>query len=67
MSIFKFKKQNQEYLTPPSKVEESQLILKNANKYLITSSMPQPEVQILTTSREIKHLKKQMWKFSHRY
>ena len=67
MSIFKFKKQNQEYLIPPSKAEEIQLILNDANKYLITSSIPQPEVKILTTSREIKHLKKQMWKFSHRY
>lgn len=67
MSIFKFKKQNQEYLIPPSKTEESQLILKNADKYLITSSIPQPKVEILTTSREIKHLKKQIWKFSRRY
>lgn len=67
MSIFKFKKQNQEYLMPPSKAEESQLILKDAHKYLIQSSIPQPDVQILTTSREIKHLKKQFWKFSHKY
>lgn len=66
MNIFKFKKQNQEYLIPSSKAEESQLILKDTHKYLITSSIPQPEVQILTTSREIKHLKKQIWKFSHR-
>lgn len=67
MSIFNFKKQNQEYLIPPSKEEELQLVLKDANKYLITSSMLQPEIQILTTSREIKHLKKQIWKFSRKY
>ena len=66
MSIFKSKKQNQEYLIPPLKVEELQSILKDANKYLITSSTPQPEIQLLTTSREIKHLKKQFWKFSHK-
>ena len=67
MSIFKFKKQNQEYLIPPSKAEELQLMLKDSSKYLITSSAPQVEIKNLTTSREIKHLKKQFWKFSHKY
>ena len=64
MGIFKSKKQNQEYLIPPSEAEEFQLILKDANKHLITSSMLQPKIQILTTSSEIKHLKKQFCKFS---
>jgi len=45
--------------------EDLQKILKDSSKYLITSS-PQPEIEILTTSREIKHLKKQFWKFSHK-
>lgn len=66
MSIFKPKKQNQEYLIPPSKAEELQSILKDASKHLITSSILQPEIQILTTSREVKHLKQQIWKFSHK-
>ena len=55
------------YVIPPPKTEESQLILKDANKYLITSSVLRPECQILITSPEIKHLKKQFWKFSRRY
>ena len=46
--------------------EELQKILKDSSKYLITS-VPQPEIKNLTTSREIKHLKKQFWKFSHKY
>ena len=46
--------------------EELQYILKNTEKYIIPSS-PQPEIKILTNSYEIKHLKKQFWKFSHRY
>lgn len=46
--------------------EDWQKILKDSSKYLITSA-PQPEVQIFTASREIKHLKKQIWKFSHKY
>ena len=65
MSIFKPKKQNQEYLIPPSKVEDFEKMLKDASKYLITSSI-QPEIQLLTTSREVKHLKQQIWKFSHK-
>lgn len=55
------------YIIPPSKAEESQFILKDANKYLIISSVLRPECQILITSPEIKHLKKQFWKFSRRY
>jgi len=47
--------------------ENLQKILKDdASKYLITS-VPQSEIKTLTTSREIKHLKKQIWKFSRRY
>ena len=45
--------------------EEFEKILKDANKYLTISSI-QPEIQPLTTSQEIKHLKKQIWKFSYR-
>ena len=46
--------------------EEFEKMLKDASKYLITSSI-QPEIQPLITSREIKHLKKQIWKFSRKY
>ena len=63
MSIFMFGKQ---------KVKEQEIdkeyfekILKDANKYLTTSSI-QSEIQPLTTSREVKHLKQQIWKFSHK-
>lgn len=48
-----------------SQEDLQKMILENSSKYLITS-VPQPEIQILTTSREIKHLKKQIWKFSHK-
>lgn len=64
MSIFMFGKQKtQEQAIDKEEFEE---ILKEANKYLITSPI-QPEIQLLITSREIKHLKKQIWKFSHKY
>lgn len=65
MSIFKPKKQNQEYLIPSSKAEDFEKMLKDVSKYLITSSI-QPKIQLLTTSREVKHLKQQIWKFSHK-
>ena len=42
--------------------EKFEEMLKDVNKYLITSSI-QPEIQPLITSREIKHLKKQIWKY----
>ena len=45
--------------------EEFEKMLKDASKYLTISSI-QPEIQPLTTSREVKHLKKQIWKFSYR-
>lgn len=45
--------------------EKFEEMLKEANKYLTTSSI-QSEIQLLTTSQEIKHLKKQIWKFSHK-
>lgn len=64
MSIFMFGKKKSE--EPSISQEDLQKMLKDASHYLITS-VPQPEVQILTTSREIKHLKKQIWKFSHKY
>lgn len=51
---------------PSISQEDLQKILKDSSKYLITFAH-QPEIKKLTTSREIKHLKKQMWKFSHRY
>ena len=51
---------------PSISQEDLQKLLKDSSKYLITS-VHQPEIKKLTTSREIKHLKKQMWKFSHRY
>lgn len=64
MSIFMFGRKKAE--EPSISQEDLQKILKDSSKYLITSSI-QPEVQLLTTSREIKHLKKQIWKFSRRY
>jgi hypothetical protein len=45
--------------------EEFEEILKETNKYLITSSIL-PKIQPLVTSQEIKYLKKQIWKFSHK-
>jgi hypothetical protein len=48
-------------------IKEFQTMLEDADKYLISASNFPQEVQILTTSREIKHLKKQIWKFSHKY
>ena len=63
MSIFMFDKQKTQEQAIDK--EEFEKILKDANKYLITSSIL-PEIQSLITSREIKHLKKQIWKFSHR-
>ena len=64
MSIFMFGKKKAE--EPSISQEDLQKLLKDSSKYLITS-VHQPEIKKLTTSREIKHLKKQMWKFSHRY
>ena len=64
MSIFMFGKKKAE--EPSISQEDLQKILKDSSKYLITS-VPQPEIEKLTTSREIKHLKKQIWKFSHKY
>ena len=64
MSVFMFGKKKTE--EPSISQEDLQKILKDSSKYLITST-PQPEIKNLTTSREIKHLKKQFWKFSHRY
>lgn len=51
---------------PSISQEDLQKILKDSSKYLIASA-PQPEIKNLITSREIKHLKKQFWKFSHKY
>jgi hypothetical protein len=45
--------------------EEFEKMLKNASKYLTISSFL-PEIQPLTTSREVKHLKQQIWKFSRK-
>lgn len=64
MSIFMFGKKKAEEFSISQ--EELQQILKDSSKYLITSA-PQPEIKKITTSREIKHLKKQFWKFSHKY
>ena len=65
MSIFMFGKKKTEESSISQ--ENLQKILKDdASKYLITS-VPQSEIKTLTTSREIKHLKKQIWKFSRRY
>ena len=63
MSIFMFGKQKAQEQTIDK--EEFEKILKDANKYLTTSSI-QSEIQSLITSQEIKHLKKQIWKFSHK-
>ena len=63
MSIFMFGKQKAQEQAIDK--EEFEKILKDADKYLITSSI-QPEIQPLTTSREVKHLKQQIWKFSHK-
>ena len=63
MSIFMFGKQKVKEQTIDK--EEFEKMLKDANKYLTTSSI-QSEIQPLTTSREVKHLKKQIWKFSHK-
>ena len=63
MSIFMFGKQKAQEQAIDK--EELEKILKDANKYLTISSI-QPEIQPLTTSREVKHLKQQIWKFSHR-
>lgn len=64
MSIFMFGKKKAE--EPSMSQEDLQKILKDSSKYFITS-VPQPEMKTLTTSCEIKHLKKQIWKFSHKY
>ena len=50
---------------PSISQEDLQKILEDSSKYLITSAL-QPKIEKLTTSREIKHLKKQIWKFSHK-
>lgn len=63
MSIFMFGKQKAKEQVIDK--EDFEKMLKDANKYLTTSSI-QSEIQPLTTSREIKHLKKQIWKFSHK-
>jgi len=63
MSIFMFGKQKAQEQTINK--EDFEKMLKDASKYLITSSI-QPEIQLLTTSREVKHLKQQIWKFSHK-
>ena len=63
MSIFMFGKQKAKEQAIDK--EDFEKMLKDANKYLTTSSI-QPEIQPLITSREIKHLKKQIWKFSHK-
>ena len=63
MSIFMFGKQKVKEQTIDK--EEFEKMLKDANKYLTTSSI-QSEIQPLTTSREVKHLKQQIWKFSHK-
>ena len=65
MSIFMFGKKKTEEQSID--IKEFQTMLKDADKYLIQSSNFPQEVQILTTSREIKHLKKQIWKISHKY
>ena len=64
MSVFMFGKKKAE--EPSISQKDLQKILKDSSKYVITST-PQPEIEKLTTSREIKHLKKQIWKFSHKY
>lgn len=66
MSVFIFGKKKTGIEEPSLSQEDLQKILKESSKYLITSAPP-PEIEKLPTSREIKHLKKQFWKFSHRY
>ena len=61
MSVFMFGKKKTEELS----ISQEDLILKDSSKYLITSA-PQTKIKNLMTSREIKHLKKQFWKFSRR-
>ena len=34
---------------------------------LVKEDLAETKIEILATSREIKHLKKQFWKFSRRY
>ena len=51
--------------TEEPSISQEDLILKDSSKYLITSAPP-TGIKNLTTSREIKHLKKQFWKFSHK-
>ena len=63
MSIFMFGKQKDKEQAIDE--EEFEKMLKDANNYLTISSI-QPEIQPLTTSREVKHLKQQIWKFSHK-
>jgi len=33
---------------------------------LVKDDLTEAKVEILTTSREVKHLKQQIWKFSHK-
>ena len=63
MSIFMFGKQKDK--EQAINKEDFEKMLKDASKYLTISSI-QPEIQPLTTSREVKHLKQQIWKFSHK-
>jgi len=63
MSIFMFGKQKAKEQAIYK--EDFEKMLKDANKYLTISSI-QPEIQPLTTSREVKYLKQQIWKFSHK-
>jgi ribosomal protein L29 len=65
MSVFMFGKQKAKEQIINIDKEEFEKMLKDANKYLTTSSI-QSEIQPLTTSREVKHLKQQIWKFSHK-
>ena len=60
MSIFMFGRQKDK--EQAINKEDFEKMLKDASKYLTTSSI-QPEIQPLITSREIKHLKKQIWKY----
>jgi len=63
MSIFMFGKQKAKEQAIDK--EDFEKMLKDANKYLTISSI-QSEIQPLTTSREVKYLKQQIWKFSHK-
>ena len=63
MSIFMFGKQKDKEQAIDK--EDFEKMLKDASKYLVTSSI-KPEIQPLTTSCEVKHLKQQIWKFSHK-